>query len=109
MRRMRTRAGGGVMLIALSLLPCALHPSANRQTRIEDIREGLDEDKRHRSAADGVFDIVTVEGEGCSAAGWEEMSEGDTERITDGSRILMQSQRRAQGAAAAAAAAAVGL
>lgn len=31
-----------------------------------------------------MFDIVTVEGEGCSAAGWEEMSEGDTERITDG-------------------------
>lgn len=23
-----------------------------------------------------VFDIVTVEGEGCSAAGWEEMSGG---------------------------------
>lgn len=33
-----------------------------------------------------VFDIVTVEGEGCSAAGWEEMMMsrgGNTERITD--------------------------
>lgn len=29
-----------------------------------------------------LFDIVTVEGEGCAAAGWEEMSEG--ERRTDG-------------------------
>lgn len=35
----------------------------------------------HRAS---LFDIVTVEGEGCSAAGWEEMSGGDTERITDG-------------------------
>lgn len=31
-----------------------------------------------------MFDIVTVEGDGCSAAGREEMSRGDTDRRTDG-------------------------
>jgi len=30
------------------------------------------------------FDIVTVEGEGCSSAGWEEISSGDTERRSQG-------------------------
>lgn len=77
------------MLIALYPLPCALHPSAIRQTRTGDIRGGLGEDRgtdlllmkvqfpsvslEYRAA---LFDIVTVEGEGCSAAGWEEMSGG---------------------------------
>ena len=77
------------MLIALYRLPCALHPSAIRQTRKGDIRGGLGEDREadlpwmkvhflslsleYRAS---VFDIVTVEGEGCSAAGWEEISGG---------------------------------
>lgn len=77
------------MLIALYPLPCALHPSAIRQTRTGGIREGLGEDRDadlllmkvqspsvSLECRAALFDIVTVEGEGCSAAGWEEMSGG---------------------------------
>lgn len=86
------------MLIALYLLPCALHPSVIRQTRTGDIRGGFFGEDREtalllmkvqlpsvpREYRASVFDIVTVEGEGCSDAGREEMSRGDTERKTDG-------------------------
>lgn len=88
------------MLIAVYLLPCALHPSAidktaDRGEEEEEEAEGGGRDiseevsgarrrrrtGRHASALDEgtvssarrLFDIVTVEGEGCSAAGWEEM------------------------------------
>lgn len=50
------------------------------------LREGTVFPRRLRwNTRASAFDIVTVEGEGCSAAGWEEMmSRGDTARITDG-------------------------
>ncbi|KAF3854741.1 hypothetical protein F7725_022796 [Dissostichus mawsoni] len=92
MWRMRTGLGAEWMLIALYRLPCALHPSAIRQTRTGDIRGAFGEDREtdllsmkvqfpslSREYRASVFDIVTVEVEG-----WEEMSEGGTERRTDG-------------------------
>lgn len=67
------------------------------QTRTGDIRGAFGEDMEtdllsmkvqfpslSREYRASVFDIVTVEVEGCLAAGWEEMSEGSTERRTDG-------------------------
>lgn len=86
------------LLITLYLVPRALHPSSIRQTRTADSRGGLPgrTGSRYcwtwrytlrgcfRNRCAPAFDIVTVEGEGCSAAGWEEMSEGDSGRKTDG-------------------------
>lgn len=86
------------LLITLYLVPRALHPSSIRHTRTADIRGGLpgrtgshycwtwryDLRGCFRNRCAPAFDIVTVEGEGCSAAGWEEMSEGDSGLKTDG-------------------------
>lgn len=85
------------MLITLYLVPRALHPFAIRHTRTADIRGGLLGRTESRSSGEAgtrrgsfrngcapAFDIVTVEGEGCSAAGREELSEGDSARKTDG-------------------------
>lgn len=69
------------MLIALYPLPCALYPPATRQTRIGDISGRLGRMGRQISCwwrycfssvslefCASVFDIVTVEGEGCLVA-----------------------------------------
>lgn len=88
------------MLITLYLVPRALHPSAIRHARTAAIRGGFlagEDGRTERLCHEGTlsaapsataafrrFDIVTAEGEGCSTAGWEEMSAGDSERKTDG-------------------------
>lgn len=98
LRRLRTAAGGGLDADhSVSGAPCP--PSLHDQTPTNSGHPrrfaGEDRDtellamkvrssrllpKQPRSA----FDIVTAEGEGCSTAGWEEMSAGDSERKTDG-------------------------
>lgn len=75
-------------------MPCALHPSAvdwhgageGFPTSLCDggwgdssaASEGTVSSGSPRGKRASVFDIVTVEGEGCSAAGWEGMSRGGT-------------------------------
>lgn len=97
-RRLRTAAGGGVDADhSVSGAPCppslrdqthtySGHPrrfaGEDRESEVRPCRYALRGSFRNRCAP--AFDIVTVEGEGCSAAGWEEMSEGDSARKTDG-------------------------
>lgn len=97
-RRLRTAAGGGVDADhSVSGAPCppslrdqthtySGHPrrfaGEDRESEVRPCRYALR--GSFRNACAPPFDIVTVEGEGCSAAGWEEMSEGDSARKTDG-------------------------
>lgn len=83
------------MLITLYLVPRALHPSAIRHARTAAIRGGFPGRLRETELLamkvyalrgsfrkTAAFDIVTAAGEGCSTAGWEEMSAGVSERKT---------------------------